>query len=506
MPSLNSILEGKPKLHGESLSPESGVKIPTDESQVTPGSLSSILKGKPRLEERAGGVGTGERLEAYDPGLFTRIKSLFSDPKAESSKATLAIVDADMQGVTPSQAMRLRHHIDKGVDLDPARARLRSTGVDLVKQSLSKGYAQVNLGLWGSQALMGDNSEETWDSIRRTQAEMPKPEEIAYSDNFVQEFGASAAEMFPFLSESMQRGAWRGLVLAGGVGVLGTLTGTGEVTYPLMPAMYAVGQTSASLEFVGKVEAGLAYVDLLDYTDPETGDKVNPEVARAAAYGVGAINGLIEFAQLKTLISTFPGGKKLLQGLINDTVKEVVQSRALHEIAGRTVTQFGTTIAKETIQEVAQESTNITAEILSRKLTNHLDGTDLSAPEKEEIINRLLETAKTSAQAFTVMALPGSVLTGGTRYYEGRQLTKEQLERQTRAGKAAKASIFEGIRQQKEQEQAEEVPASEINVTLEAQDVETGEIFETVMTAEEAIAENDTRQDAYSKMLECLTK
>jgi len=475
MPSLSEILENKKPVENSPVTPpQPGSIASPGESQGEPGNLSTILEGKPKQQERLGGIDTGERLEqGGEPSITSRFMNLFKDPEKEAASAVQAIVDADMQNagrkpeeglITPSQAMRLRKHIDKGVKLDPARAKLRAKGMDLLKQNLSKGYAQVNLGLWGAQALAGDNSEETWDAIRRTQAEMPRPEEIAYSENFAQEFGASAAEMFPFLAESTRRGAWRGLLLAGGTGLLGAATGTAEFTYPLIPAMYAVGQTSKSLEFVGKVEGGLAYIDLLDYEDPDTGEKVNPEVARAAAYGVGAINGLIEFAQLKTLLNTFPGGKKLLQGLINETVTDVVKSRALHNIVARTTTQYGTTIAKETAQEISQESVNVVAEVFSRKLTNHLDGTDLSGPEKEEIISRLMEVAKTSAQAFTVMALPGSALTGGTQYYEGRQLTREQQARQERAQKIFKATAFERLKEVQEQTTLEE---RQINVTPE---------------------------------------
>ena len=49
---------------------------------------------------------------------------------------------------------------------------------------------------------------------------------------------------------------------------------------------------------------------------------IDPVIAKAAAASVGVINSLIEMAQIKLLLKTIPGGKALLRGSINKTLKK----------------------------------------------------------------------------------------------------------------------------------------------------------------------------------------
>ena len=483
--------------------------IPTPEPGVSR-TFKQITAGKKTIEADR----QIPELRAYEPSVWEELGNLFTDSDKAGADAVLAIVDAEMQNmgkgpdepvVTPSMAMRLRKEIDKGVKLNPARAKLRGDLSTIVKQNLQTGYSQVNLGLWGSEALLGNESPDVLRAIEETKASMPLEEEKPYPETLLQEFGGSAAEMFPFLAESAKRGAWRGAILGGGTWLLGSATGTQAITYPLIPAMYAVGQTSASLEFVGKVEAGLAYVEMIGFEDPVTGEKINPNVARAAAYGVGAINGMIEFAQLKTLVQSFPGGKKLLRGLINDTVSEVVESRALHDILGRTISNFGTLVAKETTQELAQESTNITFDIFARNLTNYLDGTDLSNPEKEEIIERLVQTGIQSAQAFAVLGAPGPVVSGALDIKGARESIAEERARQERLGKVFKATAFQQLKDAEgaELEARFDVSPEEVQRFIDdpAQSSITDEMLDAVLgavgTEEEASLNEFVRQAGF---------
>jgi hypothetical protein len=458
------------------ISSQPGIKRPEEDVILEEASseFDRILEGVPRLEE-SDPQGYGDvRLEAHEPTMLDRLFRQMKDPAKEGAKAVQALTDAAMMNelnrqngiegtITPSQAMRYRHVIDKDSALNPARAKLRGDTGTMVVEGLKTGFAQVNMGLWAFKALMGDDSPEVWDAIKKTQAAAIKPEEERpYPESTAAQFAVSTAEMTPFLAESMRRGGWRGMILAGGAAVMGAATGTSEIVYPLLPAMYAVGQSSASLEFVGKVEAGLAYVDLAEYEDPETGEKINPEVARAAAYGVGAINGLLEYAQLKTLVSTFPGGKKLLRGIINDTVKEVVESKALHQLMAGKVREYGGLVVKETTQELAQEGINIVADVFSRKLTNALDNTDLSGPEMKKIFDRLIEVAKTSAQAFAVMGLPGPAISAASVARQKKAADRFAQERQERTKKIIQASILDRVKQARD---AQAEPA--LNVTEE---------------------------------------
>jgi hypothetical protein len=68
-------------------------------------------------------------------------------------------------------------------------------------------------------------------------------------------------------------------------------------------------------------------------------------------------------------------------------------------------------LATETAQEVAQESTNIVASELAISLNNALEDTDIEHATRQEILDRIVETAKTSALAFGAMGLPGATVT-----------------------------------------------------------------------------------------------
>lgn len=490
MSELDTILQGVPRFQKEAPVEEPAVSVL---QQKNTSELDEILSGVPRIEKQD--VDTPRLEQGTDPDVLDRLSSwMFKDPEKEGAKAVLAITDATMNDITPSQAMRLRRQIDKGVKINPARAKLRGDVKTIVTQNLQTGFAQVNLGLWGAKVLSGDNSDEAWNAIRQTQAAIPREDERPYPEGMAQEFAGSAAEMFPFLAESAKSGAWRGMILAGGTALLGSATGTQAITYPLMPKMYAIGQTHGSLEFVGKVEAGLAFVDMLDYVDPETGEKINPNVARAAAYGVGAINGLIEFAQLKTLINSIPGGKKLLRGVINETIKDVVKTGALKSLLVGAVGQYGALVAKETTQELAQESTNIVADALARQLTNRLDGTDLSAPEVADIVDRLTETLKTSAQAFAVMGLPGPTMTAAGIIRQSRANKKLAAAQQDRIKKVIRASIIDQARAFKGEQESTFQPTQE-EVQQYIDDPESSDITDAQLDAI-IEAEDDTALDS----------
>jgi len=281
MTELDQIMQGVPRLKAPEV-PYYQVYSPEIEPEVAfkkkPTELDTIMKGVPRLEGKADNYGP-EELWQDEPDALGRIGRMFKDPEKEGAKAVQALVDAEMNNITPSQAMKsgVRKEIDKGNKINPARAKLRGDATTLFKQNLQIGFAQVNLGLWGYKVLLGDDSPETWDAIRKTQAAMPKEEERPYAEGLGQEVAGSTGALVPFLYKSFEQGSWRALILSGGTWLMGTVTRTEAITYPLIPTMYAIGQTAGSLEFVGKVEGGMAVIEFMDYEDPKTGEKINPQ-------------------------------------------------------------------------------------------------------------------------------------------------------------------------------------------------------------------------------------
>jgi hypothetical protein len=454
MSDLDDILKHVPKLDSAAPAP------PSSKPKTGISDLESILGDVPKVEP-------AYKWEQDDPGWFTRFQRMTQDPGKVSANATQALADAAIHGITPSQAMRLRREIDKGTKIDPARAQLRATATDLVKLNLERGYGQVNQGLWGAEALINGDRPEYWRAIEQTEAVMPKDEDMPYPETAFQDMVGSAAEIFPFMAESAKRGAWRGMILAGGTGLIGAATKI--PVQHLMPAMYAVGQTSASLEFVGKVEGGLAYVDMAKYKDPETGEQINRNVARAAAFGVGVINGALEYAQLRTLAKTFPGGERMIRGLINDTIIEIVQDGTLKKLLASKVLEYGTTVVKETTQELAQESTNVVAETLARKITNALEGTDMKADDIEQIAQRFADVIKTSAQGFAVIGAAGPIVSIAKNRYDQRKASRAASERTERARRVFAATVYDQVRSAQEgaQERMLDIDPEELKTYIE---------------------------------------
>jgi len=287
------------------------------------------------------------------------------------------------------------------------------TFVGRVKKSWETGQTQTELGLLRYQQIMGDTSAETEQRAMELKALIPK---IKTPRSLPEQAVSAAAEMLPIQVSGMKKGAERGLALGMGAGAIAAVAGQAgpQIATPeeliTVPAaftgMFGVGMLSGTLENIGQIEAGLAYDELLDLKDKK-GQGLDPALAKGAAAGVGVVNGLLELGQIKLLIKTIPGGDKLLSGAIRAATKKAITSKALHNLAFKKAAQYGKFIGEETLQEIAQESTNIVAGALTTELNNRLKGTDIPRATQKEVIARLVDTAKQSALAFSVMGLPG---------------------------------------------------------------------------------------------------
>ena len=296
--------------------------------------------------------------------------------------------------------------------------------------SWETGKRQTAIGQLGYRQLLGDESPETERQVSELEA-IPEglPAKWGYPEKAVRE----AARLLPTMTTGMKKGAERGLMLGGGAAAITAIAGQAgpqallpeeAITVPIAAAGgYAVGMTSGILENIGQIEAGHAYRELLHLKDDQ-GNTISPTIAKGAAAGVGVVNGLIELAQIKLLLKTIPGGEKMLRGIVNETIKKAVTSNTLKGVALKYAGKYGKFVAGETAQEVAQESTNILAIEIAKKLDKKLAGSNISAATRKEITDRLIDTAKSSAMAFSVMGLPGSVVSGGI---EARKLPHEKV-------------------------------------------------------------------------------
>ncbi len=308
------------------------------------------------------------------------------------------------------------------------------SSVGNVVSAWDTGKSHAALGQLRYKQLLGDMTPETQTTIDELKAGIPKKKKA--DTGLLEQAFVAAAEMAPIMLGGMEVGTKRGLKLGMGAGAITAAAGAAiplpeeALTVPAAFAgMFGVGMLSGTVENIGMIEAGLAYDELLDLKD-DKGNKLDPTIAKSAAAGVGIVNGLIELAQINMLMKTIPGGQKLLSGIVRDVTKKAIKSKTLKNLALRFVGRYGVFIAAETAQEIAQESTNIIATEVATQLNNNLIGSDIPSATREEIVGRLLETAKQSALAFTVMGMPGAAITTvseAVRKPEPAELTEDEL-------------------------------------------------------------------------------
>ncbi|MCK5602577.1 hypothetical protein KAR91_11925 [Candidatus Pacearchaeota archaeon] len=91
--------------------PEAGVDTPPEGSQAPETDFDALASQGADLDTSVDPQGA--ELRSYEPDLFERIGDMFRDPAAEGAKATQALVDAEIYGISPSQALKLGPAIDR---------------------------------------------------------------------------------------------------------------------------------------------------------------------------------------------------------------------------------------------------------------------------------------------------------------------------------------------------------------------------------------------------------
>lgn len=334
--------------------------------------------------------------------MWEKAKRFFDNPEEEGAKSVQALVDAETFKISPSAAMKYRDMIDRGVEINPQAAALRSTLSERVKQSWEIGKKQNQLGEMGySFILNGDPA--ILESMQKIN--FPAPSETYISEGRLEESVRSAAKMMPMMADAAQEAGFKGVVLGLGFGAISLAAGQPELAPGFAMAGLKMGAAEGAFESAMRKEAGLALSEIINFEDAE-GNRIDPDIARAAAFGVGVVNATIEVSQLKTIVKTIPGMDKIVSDAITKTITSKTVKGKLLALARK----YGTSVATETGQEVAQESTNIVFEELAKALSNELDGTDIPQTDVMQVFERLKETAVESAKGFAVISAPGTVI------------------------------------------------------------------------------------------------
>ena len=274
---------------------------------------------------------------------------------------------------------------------------------DLTINSLKRGYYNSALGRESYHQMMGaENEKEKYEDI------LTDDDYRFEADKWYEKALSGAAE---FLGQkgyqvTDPRAIGAGTSAAIGAGLLGQAGP--QIALPeeviTMPAAFLAGFNAGSTTSNYEIEAGHSYNELIS-------SGVSHDTAQKIAAAVGLGNALLEAVQLDELTDAYKA------------LKRTGADKGLVKTIARELGSAGIDVAKETVQEVAQEGVTVAGTQLGSKLE-----TGEYAYDTKEVLGRLGDTAVESALAFGMLNAPAA----GVRAASGVKNTIDQ-KRQTRA-------------------------------------------------------------------------
>lgn len=373
-----------------------------------------------------------------------QIKRQLKDPEETEAKIELSQYLAGLYEQSPDAVWDHYPTYAKPVVGDQDSKNVLANFKDLFRYN----WIYQKIGVLRGKQLLGDESEETAQEIAQLKASLPNIEKIkqGFTPEFVKMFQTdigvkgpqgvlfklatiaatrkelkeevpeafpSPIERTPYalantlpsqlstLKEGLI-GAGMGALIGGGIGL--ATTGPGALPAALKGA--GTGYSVASGAKMALIEAGLAYDAMLEEELPD-GTKLNPKAMKGTAIAVGIVSGALEgigdFEFIKhTGLNRIVGrtiAEKLTRNLIADKSGDVL-SRALARHAGF--------VTKETMVEVAQETSQILGDAVVKEVTNKVDGTEFEQ-DWSQAIPQIAKTIENSVLAFNVMGSVGTM-------------------------------------------------------------------------------------------------
>ncbi len=274
---------------------------------------------------------------------------------------------------------------------------------------------------WRNGRNQMDRAEIRWQEMTGQSSinyELPQLGALPQGDSWFTSSMAGASNMLPMIYETTVSGAKYGAATGGTAAIVAGVAGQAgpQVLLPeeivTVPGAFltfgSLGAAYGGAMRATQLEAGLMFDELLFMEGPN-GERIDPDIAKAISFGVGSVNGLIEVAQIDELIKTIPGGKKLMRRGIKEAIEKAVKNKTLLRLGSKHAFQYGKTVGIETVQEIAQESSNIIGGELAKYLNEQAGKGKIPKATAKEIINRMEDTAIQSIKSFSVLAAPGHV-------------------------------------------------------------------------------------------------
>lgn len=221
-----------------------------------------------------------------------------------------------------------------------------------------------------------------------------------------------AVKMLPYVWETIKAGgvgsgvgAAGGAAIGAGIGLATTKANTPQLALQGARVGGTWGGRITGAMKIAELEGGLARNELKQINEEikeKGGEPLSKAEIDALALSVGAVNAGLEMVSLKQLLKTVPGGDKILANLEKKNLRELAMDKTVREQLRGVLAQYSKSIATEMTTEMLQETTNIVADEMARKLGG-VDNTPL-----EQNVARVIDTGKATFGATLFLGGAGS--------------------------------------------------------------------------------------------------
>ncbi len=228
-------------------------------------------------------------------------------------------------------------------------------------------------------------------------------------------FGANVVRNATVTAPSMIRGildAGTGAAIGGTLGAAAGLAG-GPFAEVTVPAGAAAGAQAGALAggFLSSMRAeGAMTLDGLMRSTTVAGNAISERSARAQAWGVGLVNGLLETVGNVFLVNALPGVRSLLpQSLIPSMLRTTAAQAVERAVTQRTARGAVIGFAKSMGASIAEEASTEALQSIAPGLSNialNVANPDGSAYSVADIGADMLDSATQAAQAMLVLGFP----------------------------------------------------------------------------------------------------
>lgn len=316
--------------------------------------------------------------------------------------------------------MRLEDVLRRPEDMTAAE-RARQEGIlpwigEALPAAFNVGQMQVELGkLRTKQMQLGELSPEEAERADYLSDQLNELESFGETGWWT-ETATSVATQLPIYGSIGLRGAEYGLsgAIAGAgtaaiLGQLGPQAAAPEeiITVPVAAiAAGSAGFSSGAVLASYELEAGLAYDEYRRF-ETITGERIDDQTAKGFAAAAGFLNAGLEFAGLRALLRTIPGGDVLISGGSRQLMRQAMAIPTVRSAVRVAASRYAEGVATETATEFGQEMiTTILGEMAKAS-----DSGEYESVGMDEAMARSLESARMALQASSVLMMPGTVTT-----------------------------------------------------------------------------------------------